>query len=126
MVTHSRLFSFHTLSISSNMVQIKIFEFNPFQENTYVLYDETNECVIVDPGCYGKDEQSELSSFIEASGLTVKMLLNHRSGLPNYVYFMANSKWDKKIYVTNNDVLDFLVTEKPEKSFTANSGWIAK
>lgn len=54
-------------------------------------------------------------------GITIKMLLNHRSGLPNYVYFMANSKWDKKTYVTNNDVLNFLINEKPEKSFTANS-----
>jgi CubicO group peptidase (beta-lactamase class C family) len=55
------------------------------------------------------------------SGITVKMLLNHRSGLPNYVYFMANSKWNKKVYVTNQDVLDFLITQKPEKSFTADT-----
>ncbi len=47
------------------------------------------------------------------SGITIEMLLNHRSGLPNYVYFMANSKWDKKNYVYNQDVLNFLYTEKP-------------
>ncbi len=50
-------------------------------------------------------------------GVTVKMLLNHRSGLPNYIYFIPNSKWDKKIYVTNQDVLNLLYTEKPKRSF---------
>ncbi|HPH46176.1 MAG TPA: MBL fold metallo-hydrolase, partial [Chryseolinea sp.] len=34
------------------MLTIQSFEFNPFQENTYVLFDETQECVIIDPGCF--------------------------------------------------------------------------
>jgi CubicO group peptidase (beta-lactamase class C family) len=50
-------------------------------------------------------------------GITVKMLLSHRSGLPNYVYFIPNSKWDKKKYATNPDVLNFLYTEKPVRLF---------
>lgn len=54
-------------------------------------------------------------------GITVKMLLNHRSGIPNYLYFLSNSDWDKKVYATNKDVLDFLIKNKPNKSFTANS-----
>ncbi|HET9430635.1 MAG TPA: serine hydrolase domain-containing protein [Chitinophagaceae bacterium] len=52
-------------------------------------------------------------------GITVKMLLNHRSGLPNYVYFMPNSKWDEEVYASNQDVLNVLYTEKPNKTFTA-------
>jgi len=50
-------------------------------------------------------------------GIDVQMLLNHRSGLPNYVYFMPNSDWDEKQYVKNADVLNFLYTEKPGRSF---------
>lgn len=50
-------------------------------------------------------------------GITVKMLLTHRSGLPNYIYFIPNSKWDQKKNVTNSDVLQILYTEKPAKSF---------
>ena len=46
-------------------------------------------------------------------GITVKMLLNHRSGLPNYMYFISESKWDEKIYVTNNDVINQLYLLKP-------------
>ncbi|HEX7844297.1 MAG TPA: serine hydrolase domain-containing protein [Chitinophagaceae bacterium] len=50
--------------------------------------------------------------------VTIKMLLNHRSGIPNYVYFMANSKWDKNVYVTNQDVLNFIFSDQPKLSFT--------
>lgn len=46
-------------------------------------------------------------------GVTVKMLLSHRSGLPNYLYFMEKAKWDKTKQVTNNDMLQVLYTEKP-------------
>lgn len=51
-------------------------------------------------------------------GITVKMLLNHRSGLPNYLYFLSNSDWNKKVYATNQDVLDFLIASKPNKSYS--------
>ncbi len=50
--------------------------------------------------------------------ITVKLLLSHRSGLPNYLYFMSNSDWDKKVYATNEDVLHFLLKEKPNKSYS--------
>ena len=33
-------------------MKVKSFTFNPFQENTYVVYDNTKECIIIDPGCY--------------------------------------------------------------------------
>lgn len=50
-------------------------------------------------------------------GITIKMLLSHRSGLPNYLYFISNSKWDKKKFATNEDMLNMMYTEKPNKSF---------
>lgn len=49
-------------------------------------------------------------------GITVKMLLNHRSGLPNYLYYLEKGGWDKKTFLTNNDVLQTLMTLKPPKS----------
>lgn len=55
---------------------IQRFEFNPFQENTYVLYDDSRQCIIVDPGCIEKEEQFELTSFIEAHELEVTKLVN--------------------------------------------------
>lgn len=61
------------------MLNIQTFTFNAFQENTYILYDETNECVIVDPGCYDSIEQRILYDFIEQRGLKPVKLLNTHS-----------------------------------------------
>lgn len=58
------------------MLRVKTFTFNPFEENTYVVYDETLEAAIIDPGCYEADEQAALTDFITREGLTVKLLLN--------------------------------------------------
>lgn len=57
------------------MLSIKQFTFNPFQENTYVLYSG-KDAIIVDPGCYEKHEQDELVSFLEREKLTPQMLVN--------------------------------------------------
>ena len=46
-------------------------------------------------------------------GITVKMLLNHRSGLPNYLYFMQQLGWDVKQLCDNHDVLNYLVKFRP-------------
>jgi CubicO group peptidase (beta-lactamase class C family) len=54
-------------------------------------------------------------------GITVKMLLSHRSGLPNYVYFMDHSTWDKKKKATNEDMLNMLYSERPNPAFTPNT-----
>ena len=58
------------------MLKIKSFVFSPIQENTYILYNEFNDCVIIDPGCYYPQEQDELNAFITKSNLKPVMLLN--------------------------------------------------
>jgi len=58
------------------MIQIKTFTFNPFQVNTYLLYDETGECVIIDAACQDNREQEILVSAIEKEGLKPVRLLN--------------------------------------------------
>jgi hydroxyacylglutathione hydrolase len=58
------------------MIHIKSFTFNPFSENTYVLYDESNDCIIIDPGCSHKAEENELVQFIEDHHLKPVRLLN--------------------------------------------------
>ena len=58
------------------MLNIEVFAFNPFQENTYVVSDETKEAVVIDPGCYEKEEKQELTDYIKSKGLRVVKLLN--------------------------------------------------
>lgn len=58
------------------MIQIKTFICNPYQENTYLLYDEAGNCAIIDPGMYGAEEEEMVSSFISEKKLTPTLLLN--------------------------------------------------
>jgi hydroxyacylglutathione hydrolase len=58
------------------MIKIQKFTFNPYQENTYVLYDETGECVIIDPGMNNGSEQNVLAAWIKEAGLNPVLLLN--------------------------------------------------
>jgi hydroxyacylglutathione hydrolase len=59
----------------SNMI-IKQFVFSPFQENTYVVYADNLEAMIIDPGCYQPSEEKKLQEFVESNGLIVKHLVN--------------------------------------------------
>jgi hydroxyacylglutathione hydrolase len=58
------------------MITIKIFVFNDFGVNSFVLYDETRECLIVDPGCHSAEERKSLTGFIEENNLKPVVLLN--------------------------------------------------
>lgn len=58
------------------MLSVKRFIFNPVQENTYVLNNEKDACIIIDPGCYFGNERRTLEEFIHDEGLTPKFLLN--------------------------------------------------
>ncbi|MDR1698701.1 MAG: MBL fold metallo-hydrolase [Prevotellaceae bacterium] len=57
-------------------MKIKQFTFNPVQLNTFVAYDETQECVIIDAGCFFPGEEKALSDFIEKENLKPVRLLN--------------------------------------------------
>lgn len=58
------------------MLQIKSFEFSPIAENTYLIYNEFNDCIILDPGCYFDEEKETLAAFITDAGLKPVMLIN--------------------------------------------------
>jgi hydroxyacylglutathione hydrolase len=53
-----------------------VFTFSPVQENTYVLYNEQNKAIIIDPGCYFSAEQETLKNFINNTQLEPVRLLN--------------------------------------------------
>lgn len=54
-------------------------------------------------------------------GVTVKLLLTHRSGLPNYLYFLEKEKWRQEDRVSNQGVLDYMIAKKPGRESRPNS-----
>ena len=90
------------------MFQIKVLTFNPVQENTYLLYNEYNECIIIDPGCYFDEEKTALKSFIEKNQLQPKMLLNTHCHLDHVFgnkYIAEEYKLTLQIHKKEEDLL---------------------
>lgn len=59
-------------------MNIKAFCFNPFYENTYILSNAEKEAWIIDPGCFDRDEQIEIETYLEDSNLQLtRLLLTH-------------------------------------------------
>src|SRR6478736_6442415 len=88
------------------MIHIQVFTFNAFQENTYVLWDETKEALIIDPGCYEKEEREELTSFIESNKLKPIKLVYHKLDEPTHRAI--------KVYAPNYGFYNYEETEVDE------------
>ncbi|MBK7882710.1 MAG: MBL fold metallo-hydrolase [Chitinophagaceae bacterium] len=97
------------------MLQIQSFTFNPIQENTYLLYNELKECIIIDPGCYFDEEKQKLQSFITENGLKPKLLLNTHCHLDH-------TFGNKFISETYNLVLHIHPLEKKVLEYGPTSG----
>jgi len=57
-------------------MNLKQFTFNAYAENTYVLSDETKQCIIIDPGCYDQAEKDILADYISNENLEPVHLVN--------------------------------------------------
>jgi hydroxyacylglutathione hydrolase len=102
------------------MIKVDIFTFNPFQENTYLLHDESRECVIIDPGCYEREEQEELASFIEINNLKVVELLNTHCHIDHVLgNYFVKEKYKVKLAVHKIDE----ATLKAVKAYAPNYGF---
>ncbi len=78
------------------MTEIKIFVFNSFQENTFLLYDESKECIIIDAGCNEDHEFKQIDNFIIEKGLKVKSIVNTHCHID---HIMGNAYLSKKYNV---------------------------
>lgn len=58
------------------MIHLEVFVFNSFQENTYLLYDDSGKCIITDPGMSNRQEQEQFSTFLHEHKLTPEAILN--------------------------------------------------
>jgi len=76
------------------MIKVKTFTFNPVQENTYLLYNDQNKAIIIDPGCYFSAEQETLKKFIEDTKLEPVRLLNTHCHLDH----VFGNKWVAKTW----------------------------
>ena len=76
------------------MIHIKSFTFSPVQENTYVLFNDKGDALVIDPGCYFSAEQETLKNFFTQKSLQLIRLLNTHCHLDH----VFGNKWIHKEY----------------------------
>ncbi len=64
--------TFNAENKQENMLKVRCFEVNPFQENTYCLFNDKKEALIIDPGFYTEYERDIFLRFIEENQLELK------------------------------------------------------
>ncbi|PLX04381.1 MAG: MBL fold hydrolase [Marinilabiliales bacterium] len=67
------------------MISVKRFHFNPYQVNTYILHDESGECIIIDPGMDSNDEKQEFDNYIESNNLKPVKLYNTHAHIDHII-----------------------------------------
>ena len=86
-------------------MKIKIFPFNQFLENTIVLSDSTNECIIIDPGCYNNEEKQILENYIITNNLKPVKLINTHCHIDHILgNNFVSSNWDIDLEINKNDL----------------------
>ena len=95
------------------MLKVKKFTFNPFSENTYIVTDELNNSVIIDPGCYYEAEQDELDSYISKNNLNLKSILHTHSHL-DHIFGTAYlaQKYNLDLWINKDDLATYQSYEK--------------
>jgi hydroxyacylglutathione hydrolase len=89
------------------MVQVKIFTFNLFNENTFVLWDDkTKESAVIDPGVSTSDEKETLTDFITNKKLNIKYLINTHCHIDHILGCkFVKEKFNPVYYAPEKDML---------------------
>lgn len=86
-------------------MKVAIFTFSLFGINTYVVYDpDTKDCVIIDPGMMGKEEENAMDGFISRNGLKVQGIINTHLHIDHSVgNHFAKERYDAPVMAHKED-----------------------
>ena len=103
-------------------LKVVSFQFNGFQENTYIVISPTKNCVIIDPGCYESHEENTLFEYITSNNLSPLALLNTHAHIDHILGNAAvKEKFNIPLYLHEKD----LATLKSVKNYAALYGFQA-
>lgn len=86
------------------MLKVQKFVFNPFSENTYIVWDDNSKNgAVIDPGCYDDGEREAVDNFIRSNSLNLKFLINTHCHID---HIFGNA------YIKKNYDVKFLAPEK--------------
>jgi glyoxylase-like metal-dependent hydrolase (beta-lactamase superfamily II) len=109
-------------------MEIKAFTFNPFFENTYIIWDESSrECAIIDPGMSDPREEEDVKLFVENNSLNVKYLINTHCHVDHVLgVSFVKKEYDPVYYIPEKDLLLFENAETQAQMFEVHINKLPK
>lgn len=102
------------------MANVQSFVNNPYQENTYILFDDTRECVIIDPGMDTAGEQNAVVKFIKDNQLKPVLLLNTHCHIDHVLgnrFIFDQYGLKPKFHQGESEVLEAVIAYAPAMGF---------
>ena len=103
-------------------MKIKRFEFNMFPVNCYIIWDDTEEAMIIDPGCYYEEEKQALKTFIQGKNLKVKHILNTHLHL-EHIFGNRFASEQYNLPIEANQADEFWMEEAPKQTRMFGFEW---
>ncbi len=98
------------------------FTMNPIQENTYLVADENQNAVVIDPGCYFEEERQLMKNFISKHNLKIRAILNTHAHLD---HIMGNAfmkrEYEADIYLHEKDLPTLKMAEMSAQMYGLNA-----
>lgn len=109
-------------------MKIKKFTFNPFMENTFVVWDEqSREAAVIDPGMSNEVEELEIKSFIEENSLDIKYLINTHCHIDHILGCrFVKEKYNPVYYIPEKDLPLYDNADKQAEMFGVTMGKLPK
>jgi len=99
-------------------MKIKQWEFNPFSENTYLLYDDSKECVLIDPGNSNPMEDATILDFLKSNELNLKCILLTHSHIDHIMGLKAmNDTFGLDVYLHPDDKVIYENADKTAQMY---------
>jgi len=95
------------------MLTVQSLLFSPVQENTYLVYNEAGDTLIIDPGCYFPEERKTLEEKIKSKGLKPVQLVNTHCHLDHvFGNKFVHETWGLELYFHESEqkVFDYAPT----------------
>lgn len=96
-------------------MKVELFVNNPWQENTYLLHDETKEAVLIDCGCYRDNEIEKIFNYISDNGLKLVKLLNTHLHI-DHIFGIRYIKEEYGFSTCASKLDEYLLAEAPRYS----------
>ena len=109
-------------------MKIKRFTFNPFMENTFVVWDaQSREAAVIDPGMSNEVEELEIKSFIEENSLDIKYLINTHCHIDHILGCrFVKEKYNPVYYIPEKDLPLYDNADKQAEMFGVTMGKLPK